>query len=410
MFCNNCGKEVNEQEKFCRYCGATITNSNAESNMSFDIILTNAGTNRIKVINVITETTGMSLKEAKEIVDNAPKTLKHNVTKETAEDIKAKLAEVGAGVELQHSIETSNSTESQVEVKTEEKPKSNKSKKKMWQTAFTINFTVVVMAIIVALALMDSDDSESTKSKTVATSTNPVETKNEVTKQNYIANSEKKTNEEKSQQTATKDNSTTATTNQKDTSSNSLVEASDVSHTGMRFKKTWSELKPQLDKYFENDTTRWVSGTVGTNITEYDMVFRRLRKTTYEENMSLGAAGAPVTSAVPFDAFYIGFVVEDNTDKVIHTQIAVHDDWEGEDGGVGYWLLMLKDVFSEKAFDVFGEYIDQVDTNDSTTNYTYRDGMYCYAMYTSPWQFYFLTACNDEEAQYHKQNGKWRNL
>ena len=46
MFCSKCGKEVNEQEKFCRYCGATITNSNAESNMSFDVILTNAGTNQ----------------------------------------------------------------------------------------------------------------------------------------------------------------------------------------------------------------------------------------------------------------------------------------------------------------------------------------------------------------------------
>lgn len=94
----------------------------------------------------------------------------------------------------------------------EEKEKKN-SKKKMWQIAFTINFTVVAMAIIVALAMMDSDDSESTKSKTVATSTNAVETENEVTKQNYIANSEKKTNEEKSQQTATKDNTTTATEN-----------------------------------------------------------------------------------------------------------------------------------------------------------------------------------------------------
>lgn len=242
MFCNNCGKKVNEQEKFCRYCGATITNSNAESNMSFDIILTNAGTNRIKVINVITETTGMSLKEAKEIVDNAPKTLKHNVTKETAEDIKAKLAEVGADIELQHSIKTSNSTESQAEVKTEQKPNKKQSKKKMWQTAFTINFTVVVMAIIVALAMMDSDDNENIKNTTVATSTNPVETKNEVTKQNYIANSEKKTNEEKSQQN---------TVNNNNFEKEEITVMSNNIY-GMRFNKTISEFCEDYNKALED--------------------------------------------------------------------------------------------------------------------------------------------------------------
>ena len=55
---------------------------------------------KIKVIKVVRELTGLGLKEAKEIVDGAPKTLKEAVSKEEAEDIKAKLAEVGAEVEV----------------------------------------------------------------------------------------------------------------------------------------------------------------------------------------------------------------------------------------------------------------------------------------------------------------------
>ena len=56
--------------------------------------------NKIKVIKVVREITGLGLKEAKEIVDGAPKTLKEGVSKEEAEDMKAKLAEVGAEVEV----------------------------------------------------------------------------------------------------------------------------------------------------------------------------------------------------------------------------------------------------------------------------------------------------------------------
>ncbi len=66
----------------------------------FDVVLTNAGANKIKVIKAVRELTGLGLKEAKEIVDGAPKTLKEAVAKEEAEDMKAKLAEVGAEVEL----------------------------------------------------------------------------------------------------------------------------------------------------------------------------------------------------------------------------------------------------------------------------------------------------------------------
>ena len=72
----------------------------AEEKTEFDVILADAGSSKIGVIKVVREITGLGLKEAKEIVDGAPKTLKEAVAKEEAEDMKAKLAEVGAEVEL----------------------------------------------------------------------------------------------------------------------------------------------------------------------------------------------------------------------------------------------------------------------------------------------------------------------
>lgn len=72
----------------------------AEEKTEFDVVLANAGSQKIKVIKVVRELTGLGLKEAKEIVDGAPKTLKEGVSKEDAEDMKAKLAEVGAEVEV----------------------------------------------------------------------------------------------------------------------------------------------------------------------------------------------------------------------------------------------------------------------------------------------------------------------
>ena len=72
----------------------------AEEKTEFDVVLANAGANKIKVIKVVRELTGLGLKEAKEIVDGAPKTLKEGVSKEEAEDMKAKLAEVGATIEV----------------------------------------------------------------------------------------------------------------------------------------------------------------------------------------------------------------------------------------------------------------------------------------------------------------------
>ncbi|WP_139905881.1 50S ribosomal protein L7/L12 [Clostridium thermarum] len=72
----------------------------AEEKTEFDVILASAGSEKIKVIKVVRELTGLGLKEAKEVVDGAPKTLKEGASKEEAENIKAKLAEVGATVEI----------------------------------------------------------------------------------------------------------------------------------------------------------------------------------------------------------------------------------------------------------------------------------------------------------------------
>ena len=67
---------------------------------SFTVELTEPGAAKVKVIKAVKDATGLGLKEAKEIVDGAPKTLKEAVSKEEAEDMKAKLAEVGAEAEI----------------------------------------------------------------------------------------------------------------------------------------------------------------------------------------------------------------------------------------------------------------------------------------------------------------------
>ena len=72
----------------------------AEEKSDFDVVLADAGAEKIKVIKVVREITGLGLKEAKDLVDGAPKTLKEAAGKEEAEEIKAKLEEVGAKVEL----------------------------------------------------------------------------------------------------------------------------------------------------------------------------------------------------------------------------------------------------------------------------------------------------------------------
>jgi len=80
--------------------GGAAAGGAAEEKTEFDVVLASAGDQKIKVIKVVREITGLGLKEAKEVVDNAPKPLKEGVSKEEAEEIKAKLEEVGAGVEV----------------------------------------------------------------------------------------------------------------------------------------------------------------------------------------------------------------------------------------------------------------------------------------------------------------------
>jgi large subunit ribosomal protein L7/L12 len=80
--------------------GAAAGGDAAAEKTEFDVILADAGAQKIKVIKVVREITGLGLKEAKDLVDNTPKPLKEGVSKEEAEEIKAKLEEVGASVEL----------------------------------------------------------------------------------------------------------------------------------------------------------------------------------------------------------------------------------------------------------------------------------------------------------------------
>ena len=72
----------------------------AEEKTEFDVVLKSAGANKIAVIKVVRELTGLGLKEAKEVVDNAPKALKEGISADEAESIKAKLTEAGAEVEV----------------------------------------------------------------------------------------------------------------------------------------------------------------------------------------------------------------------------------------------------------------------------------------------------------------------
>ena len=104
--------ELNELVKACEeefgvsaaapvaVAGAVAGGEAAAEKTEFDVVLAGAGANKIKVIKAVREITGLGLKEAKEIVDGAPKTIKEAVSKEEAEEMKAKLTEVGAEVEV----------------------------------------------------------------------------------------------------------------------------------------------------------------------------------------------------------------------------------------------------------------------------------------------------------------------
>jgi large subunit ribosomal protein L7/L12 len=80
--------------------GGAAAGAAVEEQTEFDVILASAGASKINVIKVVRELTGLGLKEAKDIVDNAPKALKEKVSKEEAESMKAKLEEAGATVEI----------------------------------------------------------------------------------------------------------------------------------------------------------------------------------------------------------------------------------------------------------------------------------------------------------------------
>ena len=73
----------------------------AAEKTEFNVVLKDAGANKISVIKVVRDATGLGLKEAKELVDGAPKTVKEGASKEEAEELKAKFSEAGAIVELQ---------------------------------------------------------------------------------------------------------------------------------------------------------------------------------------------------------------------------------------------------------------------------------------------------------------------
>ena len=72
----------------------------AEEKTAFDVVLKSAGASKLNVVKIVKELTGLGLKEAKELVDGAPKNVKEGVSKAEAEDLKAKLTEAGAEVEI----------------------------------------------------------------------------------------------------------------------------------------------------------------------------------------------------------------------------------------------------------------------------------------------------------------------
>jgi large subunit ribosomal protein L7/L12 len=80
--------------------GAAAGAAAAEEKTAFDVILASAGAQKINVIKVVRELTGLGLKEAKDLVEGAPKPVKEGVTKEDAESMKKKLTEAGATVEV----------------------------------------------------------------------------------------------------------------------------------------------------------------------------------------------------------------------------------------------------------------------------------------------------------------------
>ena len=101
---NDLGKACEEECGVSAAAGVVVAAAGpaveVEEKTEFDVELTEIGSEKVKVIKVVREITGLGLKEAKDVVDNAPKMLKEGVSKEEAEEVKKKLEEVGAKVTL----------------------------------------------------------------------------------------------------------------------------------------------------------------------------------------------------------------------------------------------------------------------------------------------------------------------
>ena len=80
--------------------GADAGQAKAEEKTEFDVTMTSCGDKKIQVLKVLRELTGLGLKEAKDMIDNLPKAIKEGATKEEAQNVKSKLEEVGATIEL----------------------------------------------------------------------------------------------------------------------------------------------------------------------------------------------------------------------------------------------------------------------------------------------------------------------
>jgi large subunit ribosomal protein L7/L12 len=94
-------KEVQELAEFLKTeYGIEPAAAAVEEKTSFNVILKSSGANKLAVVKIVKELTGLGLKEAKDLVDGAPKPVKEGVDKGTAEELKAKLTEAGADVEI----------------------------------------------------------------------------------------------------------------------------------------------------------------------------------------------------------------------------------------------------------------------------------------------------------------------
>jgi ribosomal protein L7/L12 len=102
--CGGCGAPLTSEDGVCQFCGARNINDTVEAIEgkvdSFDVTLVRVGAKKINVIKIIREYTQLGLREAKNMADNAPSTLKQNISKSEAEEIKEQFETVGARVEI----------------------------------------------------------------------------------------------------------------------------------------------------------------------------------------------------------------------------------------------------------------------------------------------------------------------